>query len=122
MVQFSKSFTVFGLCLYFQEGHHGPDWRPWQAGSGLRAVVWRPLRYSNITSRNLNQRNGYSWLKLYKVLHLNIYRCRHKSKFSFLYSVMNLHTQSVAWQRGGLGLNPHWLFGNFFMYIVTNNE
>src|SRR6218665_2267634 len=59
-------------CFYFQEGHHGPDWRPWQDGSGLRALVWRPLRYSNITSRNLCQRNGYSWLKLYKVLQLNI--------------------------------------------------
>src|SRR6218665_1576590 len=83
IVQFSKSFTVFGPCFYFQEGHHRPDWRPWQAGSGLQAVVWRPLRYSNITSRNLYERHVY--VCMYMCVYVCVYVCVYMYACMYVY-------------------------------------
>src|SRR6218665_1041087 len=40
---FQSHSQFFVACLYFREGHCGLDWRPWRAGSGPRAIVWRPL-------------------------------------------------------------------------------
>jgi len=39
-----QSYSLFFIpCLYFRKGRRRPYGRPWQAGSGPWAVVWRPL-------------------------------------------------------------------------------
>src|SRR6218665_341854 len=89
--QFSKSFTVFSPCFYFQEGHRGLDWRPgriWPAGHSLETPE---VQLYNVKESILEE-----WLLMAKTVYgfTLKHRGRPKSTFSFLYknSVMNLHT------------------------------
>jgi len=55
---FQNHSLFFVHYLYFREGHRGPDWRPWRARSGPRAVVWGPLP-KDINSRSTKLQKNY---------------------------------------------------------------
>jgi len=59
---FQSHSLFFVQCLYFREGHHGPDWRPWRARSGPWAVVWRPLVYTVGLNTHYNELTASSML------------------------------------------------------------